>query len=119
MTQPSLINLHPNEYGQEFHWCAFANYIGNCNTLNDFSNKACFPNKTEDLDLSMDNMITGINESKTLTSHISSECKCKFDGRKCNSDQNIMFGTLLHVIAKIEDIYQVLWMIQRLCVMKL
>ena len=87
MTQPSLINLHPNEYGQEFHWCAFANYIGNCNTLNDFSNKACFPNKTEDLDLSMDNMITGINESKTLTSHISSECKCKFDGRKCNSVQ--------------------------------
>ena len=32
-------------------------------------------------------MITGINESKTLTRHISCECKCKFDGRKCNSDQ--------------------------------
>ena len=32
-------------------------------------------------------MITGINESKTLTKHISCECKCKFDGRKCNSDQ--------------------------------
>ena len=32
-------------------------------------------------------MIAGINELKTLTKHISSECKCKFDGRKCNSDQ--------------------------------
>ena len=32
-------------------------------------------------------MITGINESKTLTKHISCECKCKFDGRNCNSDQ--------------------------------
>ena len=32
-------------------------------------------------------MITGINESKTLTKHISSECKCRFAGRKCNSDQ--------------------------------
>ena len=32
-------------------------------------------------------MITGINESKTLTEHISCECKCNFDGRKCNSDQ--------------------------------
>ena len=32
-------------------------------------------------------MITGINELKTLTKHISCECKCKFDGRKCNSDQ--------------------------------
>ena len=32
-------------------------------------------------------MITGINESKTLIKYISCECKCKFDGRKCNSDQ--------------------------------
>ena len=32
-------------------------------------------------------MITGINESKILTKHISCECKCKFDGRNCNSDQ--------------------------------
>ena len=31
--------------------------------------------------------MTGINESKTLTKHISCECKCKFDGRKCNWDQ--------------------------------
>ena len=28
-----------------------------------------------------------INESKTLTKHISCECKCKFDGTKCNSNQ--------------------------------
>ena len=32
-------------------------------------------------------MITGINESKTLIKHISCECKCKFDGIKCNSNQ--------------------------------
>ena len=32
-------------------------------------------------------MITGINESKTLAKDISCECKCKFDGRKCNSDR--------------------------------
>ena len=31
-------------------------------------------------------MITGINESKTLTKHIC-ECECKFDSRKCNSNQ--------------------------------
>ena len=30
-------------------------------------------------------MIARINESKTLSKHISFECKCKFDGRKCNS----------------------------------
>ena len=35
----------------------------------------------------MFNIITGINESKTLTKHISCKCKCKFDGRSCNSDE--------------------------------
>ena len=38
--------------------------VGSCNTLNDLSKKVCVPNKTEDLSLSLFNMITGINESK-------------------------------------------------------
>ena len=29
-------------------------------------------------------MIAGINESKTLTKHLSCKCKCKFDSRKCH-----------------------------------
>ena len=33
--------------------------------------------------------------------------------------KNIMFGTLVHVFVKIENIQQVLWVIQRLRVMKL
>ena len=67
-------------------------------------------------------MITGINESKTLTKHISCEFKCKFHGTKCNSTQwwnndkcwceckkhhivkRIMFRILLHVIVKIENV---------------
>ena len=32
-------------------------------------------------------MITGINESKTLTRHISCECESKFNEIKCNSNQ--------------------------------
>ena len=61
--------------------------VGSCNTLNDLSNKVYVTNKTEDLNLSVFNIATGINESKTLTKHISCECKCNFDGRKCNSNQ--------------------------------
>ena len=67
-------------------------------------------------------MITGINELKTLTKHISCKCKCRFDGRKCNSYQRwnnencrceckkhyvrkkIMIGILLLVIVKMENI---------------
>ena len=46
MTEPTLINLHPNEYSQEFHYYLFAvkldRCLGGCNTLNDLSNKSVF-----------------------------------------------------------------------------
>ena len=84
--QPTLINLHPNEFSQEFHDDLFAvnldRCVGSCNTTNDLSNEVCVPDKTEDLSLSIFNMITGINESKTLTKHISCKWKCKFDETK-------------------------------------
>ena len=90
--------------------------------MNDLSNKVCIPNKTEDLNLSMFNMTTRINESKTLTNHISCECKCKFERKKViqtncgimiNVDvsvkntiyvKRIMLGILLHVIVKMKNI---------------
>ena len=59
-------------------------YVGSCNTLNDLSNKVCVTNEPEDLNLSVFNMITGINESKTLK-HISCKYKCKYDA--CNSNK--------------------------------
>ena len=64
-------------------------------------------------------MITGINESKTLTRHISCEWKCKFDniiqingGITINVDvsvkniyvKKIIFGILVHVFVKMENI---------------
>ena len=88
---PKFINLHPNEYSQEFHYYLFSvkldRCVGSCNTINDLSNKACIPNKIEDLNLSVFNMIKSINESKTLTKHVSCKCKCKFDGTKCKSNE--------------------------------
>ena len=64
-------------------------YVKSCNTLNHLSHNYAEDktNKTEDLNLSMFKIIAGINESKTLTKRISCESKCKFYGRKCNSNQ--------------------------------
>ena len=49
MIQLTPINLHPNEYSQEFHHYLFAlklhRCLRSCNTLNDSSNKLCVPNK--------------------------------------------------------------------------
>ena len=43
MIQPTLINLHPNEYSQEFHYYPFSvkldRFVGSSNTPNDLSNK--------------------------------------------------------------------------------
>ena len=125
MIQPTLINLHPNEYSQEFHYYPFTvkldKCVGSCNSLNDFSNKVCVPNKTEDLNLSMFDMITGINQSKTLTKHISCQCNVdlmeksiiQINGRiMIKVDVNvkdavyvkkIMFE-ILHIVVKIENI---------------
>ena len=72
MIQPTLINLHPNEYSQEFHYYPFAvkldRCVGSCNTFDDFCNKVCVPNKTEDLNLSMFDMVVDYDE---LAKHIS------------------------------------------------
>ena len=91
ITQPTLINLHPNEYSQEVHYYPFAvtldKCVGSCNTLNDLSKKIYVPNNTEDWNLSVFNKITEINESKTLKNHISCQCKCKVVRTKCNSNQ--------------------------------
>ena len=71
--QPTVINLHPNEYSQESHYYLFSvkldRCFGNCNTLIDLFNKVSVPNKAEDINLSVFNTITGINKSKTLTKH--------------------------------------------------
>ena len=43
MIQPTLINLHPNEYSQQFYYYLFAvkldRCIGTYKTLNNLSNK--------------------------------------------------------------------------------
>ena len=67
MTQPSLINLHPNEYIEGLHYYSFSinidRFVGSCNALNDLFNKVC-SKKT------VFNVITGINELEILTKHI-------------------------------------------------
>ena len=75
MIPPTAINLHHNEYSQEFCYYPFAVKLGKCvgrfNTLHDLSNKVCVPNEKENLNLIVFNMITGINALTTLTKDMS------------------------------------------------
>ena len=53
----SSLILHSNEYSQELHYYPFEvkldRCVESCNTLNDWSNEVCLPNKTKDLNLSV------------------------------------------------------------------
>ena len=60
---------------------------GSYNTVEDPFDRICGYFRVEDMDLKIFNMIKGINESKALAKHISCECRCEFDSRKCNSVQ--------------------------------
>ena len=64
-----------------------ARCAGSCNTLDDLSSTVCVPNKTENLNWHVFNMITGICKTKALTKHVSYKCECTFNFRKYKFNQ--------------------------------
>ena len=49
--------------------------------------KICVPKETKDINLKAFNMITNKYEAKTMTKHISGDCKYKLNSRTCYSNQ--------------------------------
>ena len=49
--------------------------MGGCNILNDLFDRIFVPHKTEVLRLNVFNMITAIDDSKTLAKNTTCECK--------------------------------------------
>ena len=56
-TLPYSQELNLYTFEVKLDWC-----VRSCDTLDDLANSVFIPNKTEDLNLSVLNMITGINE---------------------------------------------------------
>ena len=70
----------------------FDRCVGSCNTLNDLSNKLFIPNKTEDLNLSVFNIITCINELQTLTKNISCKRRVQVEKNASQINSGIMIN---------------------------
>ena len=49
--------------------------------------KIYVPSKKRDANIKAFNMITRIDKAKTLSKHISRDCKCKFNSKTYNSKQ--------------------------------
>ena len=127
MIQPILINLHPNDCSQEFRYYPFSVKLdrraGSCNTLNDLSNKVWVPNKTEDLNLNVFNIITGepLNRARQQSIYDANviidlmekniiqingwlTISVNVSEKKFMYVEKIMFPILLHVSVKMENI---------------
>ena len=51
------------------------------------SPKTCVPKETKAINIEVFNIITNKDEAKTMTEHISCDCKCKFNSITCSSKQ--------------------------------
>ena len=58
------------------------------------------PKNTKDIHVKVFNMIANKNEAKTTTTHVSYDCKCKFNSATCNSNQK-WNNKISHVNVKI------------------
>ena len=62
-------------------------YNGNSNAVKVLSTKICILSRAKDVNVKVFNMITRINEAKTLVKCISCDCKCKVNSTTYNSNQ--------------------------------
>ena len=83
-TRAFLVDLNPIEL--KYYPCIIPldKCNPNCNTLGEISGRICTPNKTEDVNLNVFNLIIRTNEQKTIIKHISCKYNCKSGGKKCN-----------------------------------
>ena len=87
IVRPVLIYLNPNEFLYYLFIISLDRCDGIGNTVEDSFGRMCVPNKVEDVNLKVFNMIKGISESKSLLKHISYKSRCELDDGKCNSKQ--------------------------------
>ena len=84
MIRPTLIDLNPIKLKCYPFMISLDKCTGSCNVL---PPKIYIPKETKDINIKTFNMITNKTEAKTMTKHISCNCKCKLNSTTCNSNQ--------------------------------
>ena len=70
MIRRTLIDLTPVKLNYYPFMISLDKFSGICNSVDDISTKICVSSKTKDINIKVFNMITNINESKTMVKHI-------------------------------------------------
>ena len=79
-----LIDLNPVGFNFYSFLISLDRFDGTCSTDEDLLAEICVLKKTKAVNGEVFIIATRINESKALLTHISYNCKCKFDSTKCN-----------------------------------
>ena len=87
MVRPTIIDLNPLELKYYSLMVSLDKCSGSCNSGNDLSSQICVLSKTKDINVKAFNIITRINEAKTLVKHISCDCICNFNSTTCSSNK--------------------------------
>ena len=130
MVRPTLIDINPVELNYYPFMISLDKCNGSFNAVDNLSTKICVASETKDINVKACNMITRINEVKTLVKHISCDFKCKFNSATFKSNQKsntetchvsvkiivrakkIMAGILAHVFVKMVRILKVLLILE-------
>ena len=76
IARPTLIDMNPNELKYYPFMISLNKCTGSCNV---FSPKICVLKETKDINVKTFNTITNKYEAKTMTEHISCDCKYKYN----------------------------------------
>ena len=79
MIKTTLSDLNPVNLNYYPFIISFDKWNISFNAVDDLFMKICVPSETKDITVEVFNMITKINEVKTVVKHISCNFKCKFD----------------------------------------
>ena len=82
IVRPTVIDLNPVDLKYYPLMISLDKCGRSCYVL---SPKIYLPQKTKDINVKVFNMIANKSEAKTMTKHISCDCKCKFISTTCNS----------------------------------
>ena len=84
MVRPTLVDMNPVELKYYPFMISLNKCTGSSNAL---SLKICVPKETKDINVKASNMTPNKNEAKSMTEHISSDCKYKLNSTTGNSEQ--------------------------------
>ena len=85
--RPQIVNINSNESTFFPISLKKSKCNGSCNNINNPHAKLCVPDIVKNLNVKVFNLVSRTNETKYIEWYQTCKCKCRLDGRVCNSEQ--------------------------------